>query len=430
MTFEQAFCSSPWLHLRITNTGDYEYCRWANKTLAESSINIGTVGPQQYFQQYLAPVRKMLLEGNQPAGCHECRTMERHHKVSGRQRQLLKVGVTTENFTRTMLSSNWLEEFKKSQADGNTDLMPQDWQIDLGNYCNSACVFCFPRFSSRLAQDWKRLGFIDELPPNSWCNDPAKLQVFLDAIDASPKITYLHFIGGETLITPAFEVILDALLARGLEKQVTLGFTTNLTTWDQQVIDKLCQFQIHLGLSIESFDTINDYVRWPSKIESVTNMISKWQKLAQSQGWLVQLRTTPTVLTVGHLLTVYEYAQANGLTVESCNFLEDPAMMQPSVLPLPLRQLIIDRMKSWVGNKIVGTNTVINTRNPETIETHNMQDLNSYIDYLTYQPDNSHRLPELTTYLMALESLRKNSIVDYLPEYEELFRTAGYQTPH
>jgi hypothetical protein len=54
------------------------------------------------------------------------------------------------------------------------------------------------------------------------------------------------------------------------------------------------------------------------------------------------------------------------------------------------------------------------------------QDLQSYINYLENAPDESDRLPELVEYLKLLEGSRGNCILTYLPEYEELFRSAGY----
>jgi len=35
-------------------------------------------------------------------------------------------------------------------------------------------------------------------------------------------------------------------------------------------------------------------------------------------------------------------------------------------------------------------------------------------------------LPDLVDFVKRLETSRGNSILDYLPEYEELFRSAGY----
>jgi len=55
-----------------------------------------------------------------------------------------------------------------------------------------------------------------------------------------------------------------------------------------------------------------------------------------------------------------------------------------------------------------------------------VEDLLSYKNYLKNEPDESFRLPDTVSYIKQLESLRNNSVLDYLPEYEELFRTAGY----
>ena len=67
-----------------------------------------------------------------------------------------------------------------------------------------------------------------------------------------------------------------------------------------------------------------------------------------------------------------------------------------------------------------------NIRNPSVVQAQITQDLQSYINYLETAPDESDRLPDLVQYLKLLESSRGNSILTYLPEYEELLRTAGY----
>ena len=142
MTLKQTFCPSPWFHMRITPSGHYEYCRWAE---APQSTNIQTQTPVEFFQQGMQPVRQSFLNGTMPAGCHTCRSMEQHGKVSGRQKQLLKVGVRLEEFEKTLASSPWLSVFTGNKF----SQLPQDWQIELGNFCNSACIFCFPESSSR-----------------------------------------------------------------------------------------------------------------------------------------------------------------------------------------------------------------------------------------------------------------------------------------
>jgi len=409
--------------MRINNAGNYEYCRWADKSQRTQTPHIRAVSPQEFFQQHMTPVRQQLLAGEQPAGCSECSAMEQHNKVSGRQKQLLKVGVRVEQFEKTLVSSPWVDTFTSD----NFNQLPQDWQIDLGNYCNSACVFCDPHSSSRIAQEYHRIGFIQDLPLANWTDDPALVDRFVDTLTKSSHIQYLHFIGGETVITPAFKTILQALIQAGLNRTATIGFTTNLTVWDTDVVVLLKQFHsVNLGMSVETFEIVNDYVRWPSKLPVVLENLDRWQELAVQQGWLLQLRTTPTLFTVDSLLSIYDYAWNRGICVESCNFLAEPAVMRPSVLPLSYRSAIISRMRTWLTQHPVSGNTVINIRDPNVSQLQNHQDLQSYVNYLENMPDESDRLPALVIFLKQLEANRGNSVLTYLPEYEELFRSAGY----
>jgi len=382
-----------------------------------------------WFQHGMSKIRKDLLEGRDVPGCAECKLVEQHGKISGRQRQLLKIGVTVEEFEKTMLSSSWIDTFRESlDRDGATDQLPQDWQIDLGNFCNSACLFCEPHSSSRLASEFKKIGFIKDLPPRAWCDDPELLDSFLCTLDRTPHIAYIHFIGGETLITPAFRVILEKLVERGLSDKINIGFTTNLTTWDQDIADLLEKFhQVNLGMSVECFHPLNDYVRYGSNIDTVQNLMHRWIDLARNRGWLIQLRITPTILSIWHLDTIYRFASDQGIAVESCNFLNDPAFMRPSVLPLGWRDQVIQKLQSWIDTQDHGPAApVVNTRNPEFARQQVVEDAQSYVKYLREQPDESERLPALIEYLRAMEKSRKNSVLDYLPEYEELLRSAGY----
>lgn len=429
MSLKDTFCPSPWFHTRINNSGHYEYCRWAVKDARQNLPSIKSQSPVYWFQYGQSPVREQFLNGEQPAGCSECYKMEQHGKVSGRQRQLLKIGVTVEDFEKTMLSSPWIKELQSSKKrHGDTDQLPQDWQIDLGNYCNSACLFCDPHSSSKLAAEFRKIGLIKQMPPEAWVDDPASLSMFIETLERTPRLAYLHFIGGETLITPAFKKILQALVDNNLCQQVTIGFTTNLTTWDNETVKLLCEFrEVNLGMSVECLHPVNDYVRYGSNLATVERMMKRWIDIGRQHGWLMQLRITPTVLTIEHLDTVYEFARQEGLAVESCNFLNEPAHMRPTVLTAEQRRPAIDKLQTWINSQnIVISDKIINTRNPQHVVQQVVQDAQSYVDYLKNSEDESHRLPDLIKYLKTMEQSRGNCVLDYLPEYENIFRSAGY----
>ena len=431
MSLEKNFCSSPWFHMRINNSGTYEYCRWMSPdgTRVNFDCNIQTLSPLTYFQQNMSQIRQDLLNGQSPESCRACPQMEQHDKVSGRQRQLLKTGIQEQYFEKSMLSSPMNPAFEYSYNNqGHTQRTVVDWQIDLGNYCNGACVMCNPENSSRLATEFKKIGLIDQLPPASWCNDPELLDQFINDLIKSPNLKYLHFLGGETTITPGFKIILEALIGAGLHQQVTIGLTTNLTVWPQEVIKLLKQFdQVNLGMSIETLTPTNDYVRFPCQFEQTKEILNNWVELGKEMNWLMQIRITPTCLTVHELDTVYEYAWQHSIAVESCNFIDRPEFMRISVLPQKQRNLAQQRLLDWINDhQDDSTEKIINTRDPNVAKTQIVQDATSYLAYLESAADESSKLTDLVEYLKRLESNRGNSILTYLPHYENIFRSAGY----
>jgi len=418
--------------MRITNSGTYEPCRWMVKdgtTRVNFDRSIHKITPLTYFQTHMSGLRTQMLQGHDPAMCTSCRVMEQHDKPSGRQRQLLKTGVLGQHFEKSLASSPLKSAFDHSlDTQGHTNRTVSDWQIDLGNYCNSACVFCHPESSSTLATEFKKLGIIDHMPPPSWCDDPDLLEQFIQDLVQSSDLYYLHFLGGETVITPGFKKILIALIDAGLADQITIGFTTNLTVWPDQVVALLKQFQqVHLGMSIETLTAVNDYVRYPSVLSRTQQLLDRWVELGKQQDWLMQLRTTPTCLTVHGLTTVYEYAWHHRISVESCNFIDQPEFFRISVLPKKQREQVSLDLKQWIeSHEVKDTDTVINTRNPSLARVQIVQDANSYLNYLDSSLDESHRFPDLVAYLKRLEHNRGNSIITYLPQYEDLFRSQGY----
>jgi len=432
MSLKQNFCSSPWFHMRINNSGTYEPCRWMTKipgTRVDFKHNIKNVSPLIYFQTHMSSLRTELLQGNAPKICNDCHIMEQYGKTSGRARQLLKTGIQNDYFEKSLASSTLRSAFDYSHCNqGSTTRNVTDWQIDLGNYCNGSCVFCNADYSSSLATEFKKLGLIDQLPPPSWCDDPELLDQFVNDLIQSPDLQYLHFLGGETLITPGFKKILSSLIDAGLSNQIIIGFTTNLTVWSDSVVELLKQFQqVNLGMSIETLTSVNDYVRYPSQQLRTKELLDCWVTVAKQQDWLIQLRITPNCLTIHDLTTVYDYAWQNNISVESCNFIDQPEFFRIGVLPANLRKQIIDELKIWIKNHSVeNIKQIINTRDPTVTQDQIFQDATSYLNYLESADDESYRLPDLMAYLKRLESNRGNSILTYLPQYEDLFRSTGY----
>jgi sulfatase maturation enzyme AslB (radical SAM superfamily) len=411
--------------MQIQPTGEFGICRWTNHG---SGVTIRDQHPIEFFRQGMSSARQDMLEGRARSECRECQAMEAHQKVSGRQRQMIKAGMWPQDIQASVRSTPWWEEFAHSHDNqGRARGAPQDWQIELGNYCNSACLFCRPDYSSRVAAEHRKLGMIQAMP-KSWSDDPELVERFATMLADSASLRYLHFIGGEPLIMPAFGEILARIGEQARHHQTHIGFTTNLTVWPQRIINLLTQFEfVHVNVSIESLTSLNDYVRWPSSIDTVLEHMDRWLELCVEKSWWFTIRVTPTFLTVHDLRHMYEFAWQRGVPIEACNFLERPDFMRPTVLPWEIRQHIAQDLEDWCDQRQQhATEPIYNTRHPNFVAQHLWEDARSYCAYLRDQPDQSHRLRDLATYLRRVDQHRGNSVMDYLPQYADLFRTAGY----
>ena len=433
---EKTFCSSPWFHSRLTYNGNYEECRWFKKSNT-TPINVKETSLVEFHNsKRMTTLRTDLLAGQSPAGCSTCYYEDSFSKLSGRQRQLLKSGVRQDDFALSMRSSPHYQHFLHSwQNNGHALTAPVDLQIDLGNICNSACIMCNPESSSRLHTEYKTLHklnslFKDPAPMMSWTENPDTLEKFITELVSVPNIKYIHFLGGETLFDPAFYVICERLIAAGVSKNIIVGTTTNGTIYDKRIERLITEFkEFHLGISIESVTTLNDYIRYPGKIDNILSNIDQFLALRNSAPLFVSLRVTPNVFTISELDQVFRYMISKNVIAESCNILFDPACLRIELIPNEIRQLTIAKIENVIQEyNLVKTgqqNIRINDRIPSVIA-------DTVIDYYTFMkeytvPNNAEELRhQLVSFIKTFEYNRHNSILDYAPDYELFLRHYGY----
>lgn len=431
-----SFCSSPWYHILIGSNGQMYYCRWSDRyaSMPNANDNIKTMSMNEYMNSsYMRNLRMELLAGKHYAHCINCYNQDIVNKVSGRAKQLIKTGILPKHFDRSLASSPYYDYFEYSMMNsGYTNAKLADLQVDLGNICNSSCIYCPPQSSSRVYTDHKTLGWLpnDIMPMSSynWSSDSAVLAKFIDELLTLDELRYIHFIGGETLYMESFYTICDNMVRSNMSKRVIMGLTTNGTIYDSRIADIFKQFKsVHLGISMDCPTKLNDYVRYPSDISIVLDNINQYKLL--NDNVQLQIRPTPTALSIYHYPELIEWLLVNDLHSEVCHFIKNPSWLQLCLLPYDIRHNIINRIQLILAkyNLPNDESIVINTRMPEFRHRTIANDAYGYINYLNTIPEATDiERMTLVSKLMAYESLRKNSILDYLPEYEEFLRRYNY----
>lgn len=436
--FSKSFCSSPWFHLRLTYNGDFNECRWYKENTTVAPMNISTTSIMEFYNSdRMRQLRSDLLNGQSPTGCTTCYYEDTFNKLNGRTRQLLKSAIKINDFDRTTRSSPHYQRFLHSQENhGHSNYQPVDLQIDLGNICNSACIMCDPVASSQLHNDYKKLHklnstlFKNPAEYQSWTQDPDTLDRVIAEIIAIPNLKYIHFLGGETLYNQAFYVICDRLIEANVAKDIIVGTTTNGTIYSKHLEHIIPQFkEFHLGISIESVTKLNDYVRYPGKIDSILPIINQFLTLRNTMKLYISLRITPNIFTISEIDQIFEYMIGHKVIAESCNILFEPACLRVELMPTGIREQIIKKLDQLIVKYNVNKTYNINVRCPSIIDE---VIANTIIEYHTFlstyiaPTDIEFQRKQLVIFLKSFESIRDNSIVDYAPEYEQFLKNYGY----
>jgi len=433
---KDSFCSSPWFHLRLTYNGDFEFCRWSKSI--DSKDNVRNTSIMQYYNgAEMTQLRGALLDGKEVEACANCYYEDKFDKLNGRRRQLLKSAIDVNNFELTTRSSPHYDTFLYSSVNnGLSDHYPTDLQIDLGNICNSACIMCNPKASSLLTQDYKKLfkidpvQFNDPVPYESWTRDPVVLDRVVNEIVSIPNLKYIHFLGGETLYDPAFYTICERLISAGVSKNIIVGTTTNGTLYDERIEYLIKQFkEFHLGISIESVTSLNDYIRYPGKIDNIKSNIGRFLELRNNSKLYVSLRITPNVFTISEIDLMFEYMIKNNVIAESCNILHNPRCLRIELLPNNIRVDTIAKLKNLIDRYELEKHNTTNIRRSDIIP---LVIADTVIDYYNllknYEPlpDADVLGKQLVSFLKGFETLRENTILDYAPRYTDFLRHNGY----
>ena len=278
----QYFCMMPFVHLHINEDDMLKPCCYGN--------NIKKI-PQDFdyatdldFQR----IRTDMVEGRPVGQCENCYKVEAAGGQSYRIRD----------------SKEWL--FKtdiKSLAQLNPVVRYYDIRND--NTCNLSCRMCHPGASSQLVKEYQRIGWS--------VNHVSRYTKLSEIVDYS-TVEKVMIAGGEPTVMPEFQNFLTRALENGRE-DIELMVITNATNINPRVFDLLRQFtNVQFTVSIDGYDQINRYIRWPSdwniltrnihKLKAITNQVcfsvcaSIWNisNLSQLVKFLDHEYNTPIIL--------------------------------------------------------------------------------------------------------------------------------------
>ena len=352
MLDKNIFCNIPWVEVHINADGTYHTCgaqpNVISNTLAGMTNNVHNMSiPDWINSNYQKTVRQHKLDGVSEPLCGMCYAEDANGSSSKRVKENLKSKISDLNFVKDYKNSPDFNMFETSRKDGATDnLRPYSYHISLGNECNLACKMCGPTASSRLAVEMIKEGTYTGPARMNWTNNDKSWNRVVDYICTTENLKFVHIIGGEPLMNPKFEDLIDRLLDSG-KTDIYLGFTTNGTMINIPLIEKLNAFRhVDIGISIEAAGDLNDAIRNGSTTQEVLNNIDIYLKHRSEAHVYVTLRAVPSALSVHTLDELYRWCITRRLDVVT-NMLTFPEYQQICQLPSAIKERLLKQYDTW-----------------------------------------------------------------------------------
>lgn len=299
MTFN---CKLPWQALHIA-TGMIAPC-----------CNFSRVGPRpssldEYINSAeLKSVRDSLLQGIAPRECKNCVLEE---KISGHSHRTL---------SNRFENNDPVYEF-------------ENVSIVTSNTCNLKCTSCNGFSSYVRGVELSKMGLENSTP-----------QHVTHTLDVDALINYpiksLTISGGEPFVDSTREV-LDKLVHAGRSTVIDLRLNSNCTMITRDWLEYLdSNFKsTMIKASLDGVGTVNDYLRYPSKWEEISENLSMLKEYSNITSVLVT--SVLSNLSVIKFYNLINWCVDNNIEDLVVLTLRQPVHMQPHILPAELKKQLL-----------------------------------------------------------------------------------------
>jgi hypothetical protein len=279
----------------------------------------------------------------------------RTHNNKSRRLYLMDIDdnnvVSETNFTENKIDEN-----------GNINWMPSSLDIRFGNLCNQKCVMCSPAFSNMWYEEYfdyyKNNQFgqgtlvkaIKDINTGKWI-EPIELQWFEDPRwwakfeEMMPYLRHIYITGGEPMVTPAHDIMLDKLIDSGYAKNVWLEYDTNASAINDKIVQRWSHFnKVEIRASLDAIGEQYEIIRFGGKWEKFQTNIKRLKQCQIDSGGKVRLLAASTCFQIPTIYSIIETEEwCNSIGIDfHLRFLEGPEHLAVASLSDKSKQELIN----------------------------------------------------------------------------------------
>ena len=235
---DKNFCVLPWTGFELEPNGVVKNCIISKETIG--NIHQNSIEDILQSKKNLE-IKTQMLNKEFPNNCTGCYFQEKDRatsfeSISSRLYYAKELGPHIDN--------------KLLDKKDNFDLSHVD--LRWNNKCNQACVYCYPEYSSKWAQE---LNIKQKFEKENV--EKVKQYVFKNI----KKLKNVYLAGGEPLLINENREFLKLLLEQNPDVHIRVN--TNLSSTKTGVFELLCKFKnVHWTVSVESMDKEYEYIRY------------------------------------------------------------------------------------------------------------------------------------------------------------------------
>ena len=341
-------------------------------------------------------LRQSFLNGVMPTVCTTCINAERVGASSPRQ--------LNNSYLFEHLDIDILAEVQHIIDAGLTadsiyalDYMPS-------NYCNYACVMCYSGASSQRYTFDIQQGRAIKYEINS---------VDRDFFNVIKDVKILGFTGGETILQPEVNRLIDYVIEQGLAKDMIITILTNASDFPDSLVEKFRQFKkVLYTVSIDGVGDVIEYQRRGARWATIVKNVAKIQASPVHEI----VNHVVTAINILSAMDFVDWCHANNLKYVSIShvFQEHLGI---AAMPPKLKAVALDRFKE--GRKRYEhylTPEYSNHQKTYYVET--IDKLISTINSVEFKPE---ALKRFIKHIKIEDTASKRPLVEVVPEWAPWF---------